>query len=161
VESVAYDNTRADNLATMRAFFDQYFEKYVSPNAKISLLLKEGQDLVFKSHIIKPLSLDLHTMYNDDFVTTHHRIKRELSTSNKGLVLLHGVAGSGKTFDWQALDKSHISQDFFIAGGLTADNVLAAIEAFSPYAVDVSSGVETDGQKDVAKITTFIERVKA
>lgn len=97
VESIAYDSTKTDNLSNMRLFFDQYFEKYIAPNAKISLLLKEGQDLVFKSHTIKPLSLDLHTMYNDDFAVVHNRIKHELSAANKGLVLLHGVAGSGKT----------------------------------------------------------------
>lgn len=70
------------------------------------------------------------------------------------------LAGSGQTFDWQAVDTSKIDQPFFIAGGLTADNVSAAIEHFSPYAVDVSSGVETEGEKDLAKIRTFIERVK-
>ncbi|KXT81555.1 phosphoribosylanthranilate isomerase [Streptococcus panodentis] len=70
------------------------------------------------------------------------------------------LAGSGQTFDWQTADTSRIEQPFFIAGGLTADNVGAAIEHFSPYAVDVSSGVETDGRKDKAKIQAFIERVK-
>ena len=70
-------------------------------------------------------------------------------------------AGSGQTFDWQAVDLSGISQPFFIAGGLTADNVQEAISTFSPYAVDVSSGVETAGEKDLNKIKAFIERVKA
>lgn len=70
------------------------------------------------------------------------------------------VAGSGQTFDWNTLDSSAISQPFFIAGGLDADNVRAAIQIFSPYAVDVSSGVETDGVKDNEKIRRFIERVK-
>lgn len=70
------------------------------------------------------------------------------------------VAGSGQTFDWNTLDSSAISQPFFVAGGLDADNVRAAIQTFSPYAVDVSSGVETDGVKDNEKIRRFIERVK-
>lgn len=70
------------------------------------------------------------------------------------------VAGSGRTFDWNQLDSSAISQPFFIAGGLDADNVRVAIQTFSPYAVDVSSGVETDGVKDNEKIRRFIERVK-
>jgi len=70
------------------------------------------------------------------------------------------LAGSGQTFDWQAFDKSQIHQPFFIAGGLNAGNVREAIQHFAPYAVDVSSGVETDGQKDLEKITEFIERVK-
>ena len=70
------------------------------------------------------------------------------------------VAGSGQTFDWEQLDTTELAQPFFIAGGLNEDNVARAIQHFSPFAVDVSSGVETDGQKDHEKIRRFIERVK-
>ena len=70
------------------------------------------------------------------------------------------VAGSGQTFDWGKLDTTGLAQPFFIAGGLNEDNVARAIQHFSPFAVDVSSGVETDGQKDHEKIRRFIERVK-
>ena len=70
------------------------------------------------------------------------------------------VAGSGQTFDWGQLDTTELAQPFFIAGGLNEDNVARAIQHFSPYAVDVSSGVETDGQKDHEKIRRFIERAK-
>ena len=70
------------------------------------------------------------------------------------------LAGSGQTFDWQTFDKGQIHQPFFIAGGLNAGNVREAIQHFAPYAVDVSSGVETDSQKDLEKIKEFIERVK-
>ena len=71
------------------------------------------------------------------------------------------IAGSGQTFDWQLLTDKQIEQDYFIAGGLTVDNVAEAKETFHPYALDVSSGVETDGHKDLDKIKAFIERVKA
>ena len=70
------------------------------------------------------------------------------------------VAGSGQTFDWGQLDTTELSQPFFIAGGLNEDNVEEAIQHFTPFAVDVSSGVETDGKKDHEKIRRFIERVK-
>ena len=70
------------------------------------------------------------------------------------------VAGSGQTFDWGQLDTAELAQPFFIAGGLNEDNIVKAIQYFTPYAVDVSSGVETDGQKDHEKIRRFIERVK-
>ncbi|WP_314434229.1 phosphoribosylanthranilate isomerase [uncultured Streptococcus sp.] len=70
------------------------------------------------------------------------------------------VAGSGQTFDWGKLDTTGIAQPFFIAGGLNEDNVAQAIQHFTPYAVDVSSGVETNGQKDQEKIRRFIERAK-
>lgn len=71
------------------------------------------------------------------------------------------VAGSGQTFDWDLLKDQKIQQDFFIAGGLTVDNVRQARETFQPYALDVSSGVETDGRKDIEKIKAFIEGAKA
>ena len=70
------------------------------------------------------------------------------------------VAGSGQTFDWGQLDTTDLSQPFFIAGGLNEDNVEEAIQHFTPFAVDVSSGVESNGQKDHEKIRRFIERVK-
>lgn len=70
------------------------------------------------------------------------------------------VAGSGQPFDWGQLDTTELSQSFFIAGGLNEDNVEEAIQHFTPYAVDVSSGVESNGQKDHEKIRRFIERVK-
>jgi len=71
------------------------------------------------------------------------------------------VAGSGQTFDWDLLKDQKIQQDFFIAGGLTVNNVHQARETFQPYALDVSSGVETDGHKDIEKIKAFIEGAKA
>ena len=70
------------------------------------------------------------------------------------------VAGSGRTFDWGQLDTTDLSQPFFIAGGLNEDNVEETIQHFTPFAVDVSSGVESNGQKDHEKIRRFIERVK-
>ena len=70
------------------------------------------------------------------------------------------VAGSGQTFDWGRLHTTELARPFFIAGGLNEDNVARAIQHFTPFAVDVSSGVETDGQKDHEKIRRFIERVK-
>ena len=92
-----------------------------------------------------------------------YQVKGELKGFNQQadyLLFDAPLAGSGQTFDWESFDKNQIHQPFFIAGGLNAGNVREAIQYFAPYAVDVSSGVETDGQKDLEKITEFIERVK-
>lgn len=70
------------------------------------------------------------------------------------------IAGSGQVFDWQSLDGEAVGIPYFIAGGLHEGNVQEAIAYFHPFAVDVSSGVETDGQKDESKIRSFIEGVK-
>lgn len=72
-------------------------------------------------------------------------------------LLLDGPkGGSGKPFDRTVVDLSSVTHPFFIAGGLTPDNVSDAIQQFQPDGVDVSSGVETDGQKDLEKIRKFI-----
>ena len=85
----------------------------------------------------------------------------QVSSQTDYLLFDAPVAGSGQTFDWDLLKDQKIQQDFFIAGGLTVDNVHQARETFQPYALDVSSGVETDGRKDIEKIKAFIEGAKA
>jgi len=73
--------------------------------------------------------------------------------------------GSGKTFAWdripayQAWTHQH-GIPLFVAGGLTADNAEKLVHEYHPDGLDVSSGVETNGVKDIAKITAFVERVK-
>ena len=70
-------------------------------------------------------------------------------------------SGGGKKFDWEKIKLSKIKErKFFIAGGLNCENVVSAITYFTPYAVDVSSGVETNGVKDIAKIKRFLEIAK-
>ncbi|WP_274656446.1 phosphoribosylanthranilate isomerase [Streptococcus equinus] len=84
----------------------------------------------------------------------------EIQTKADFLLFDAPLAGSGKTFDWELLKDENIEKPYFLAGGLTVDNVKQAITFFRPYAVDVSSGVETDGKKDLLKIMRFIESVK-
>jgi len=70
--------------------------------------------------------------------------------------------GTGETFNWQtALAIKEIVPDFYLAGGLTPDNLEEAIRTVRPYAVDVASGVESSpGKKDPAKVATFIKLAK-
>ena len=67
--------------------------------------------------------------------------------------------GSGKTFDWSLLDKESefFENSIFLAGGLNSENLALAIEEFNPFAVDLSSSVETEGFKDEEKIKKIIE----
>jgi phosphoribosylanthranilate isomerase len=70
--------------------------------------------------------------------------------------------GTGKTFDWQAAQQVRARVPFLVlAGGLTPENVSAAIKTVGPDAVDVSSGVEsTPGRKDAKKLKAFVEAVR-
>jgi phosphoribosylanthranilate isomerase len=66
--------------------------------------------------------------------------------------------GTGKTFDWKMVKKARVNKPFFVAGGLTPENVLSAIKAAEPYGVDVSSGVEKKpGVKDKKKMIKFFK----
>ena len=66
--------------------------------------------------------------------------------------------GSGNTFDWELL--SDIKRDYFLAGGLDPGNVSDAIRALYPFAVDVSSGIETDHIKEKNKMAAFVSAVR-
>jgi phosphoribosylanthranilate isomerase len=71
------------------------------------------------------------------------------------------AGGTGKAFNWDLAAGLRASAPLILAGGLTAENVQPALQAVRPYAVDVSSGVETDGRKDHGKIREFIGRVRS
>jgi phosphoribosylanthranilate isomerase len=71
------------------------------------------------------------------------------------------AGGTGETFDWQLLEKMEIRTGIILAGGLSPENVGAAIAAVRPYAVDVNSGVErSPGRKDLGKISQLMAEVK-
>jgi phosphoribosylanthranilate isomerase len=64
--------------------------------------------------------------------------------------------GHGAAFDWTLLAALPAGRPYMLSGGLTPENVAAAVAATRPYAVDVSSGVERDGAKDPSRIAAFI-----
>jgi len=74
------------------------------------------------------------------------------------LLLDNGTGGTGESFDWSLVGR--VKKPFFLAGGLKVDNIEQAIAATSPYAVDLSSGVETDGKKDRDKILELVRRMQ-
>lgn len=73
------------------------------------------------------------------------------------ILLDQGGGGTGQTFDWSLIPE--IKRPFFLAGGLGADNMEQAVDTIRPYAVDLSSSVETDGVKDRSKILEAVSLV--
>jgi phosphoribosylanthranilate isomerase len=76
--------------------------------------------------------------------------------------LLDGYSGSehggtGKKADWNLIREANLSVPYFLAGGLNSGNISAAVEELSPYGVDISSGIETGGVKDRAKIEQIMK----
>lgn len=85
-------------------------------------------------------------------------IRRAEASAADEILLDHGAGGTGERFDWTLLQ--HCRRRFFLAGGLTNDNVEDAIRVAQPYAVDASSSLETDGRKDPEKIRRFVVAVR-
>ncbi len=120
----------------------------------------EGVDV----KVIKALPVDVKTgrVYGRDAVEV------ALSYEKTGIdaVLLDSktdrVGGTGKTFNWEIARKvrEKIRLPLILAGGLNSKNVRKAIEYVKPYAVDVISGVESEGRKDENKIREFVRAAK-
>ncbi len=68
--------------------------------------------------------------------------------------------GTGRTFDWEVTRAFARARPIVISGGLTPENVGACIRSVRPFAVDVRSGIETDGVKDLQKMRAFVRAVK-
>ena len=81
------------------------------------------------------------------------------AASTADYILLDSGTGTGQTFDWRLM--TEIKRPYFFAGGLNPGNVSDAVRHFHPYAVDVSSGIETEKVKDAAKVADFAANVRA
>ena len=73
-------------------------------------------------------------------------------------IILDAGTGEGKTFDWALVE--NFKKPYFLAGGLNPGNVTDAMRKLNPYALDVSTGIETDGLKDKNKMAEFAAAVR-
>ena len=88
--------------------------------------------------------------------TSEDVIKAEASSADE--ILLDSGAGTGTVLNWELIRPA--KRPYFLAGGLTPDNVRDAVRQLHPYAVDVSSGIERDGFKDQSLMAAFIAAVR-
>ena len=85
-------------------------------------------------------------------------IEKACESSADFVLLDAGSGGTGTAFDRELL--AGMNRPYFLAGGLDASNVGEAVKRWRPYAVDVSSGIETDGVKDADKMREFVDHVR-
>ena len=90
-------------------------------------------------------------------ITSDEDIKIAQSSS-ADMILLDAGMGDGAAFDWTMI--RDMQRPYYLAGGLDCQNVAKAVEMLSPYGVDVSSGIETDGVKDPEKMKEFVGIVR-
>lgn len=155
VKNIYYDNSDLKHKENFQKFFDKYLEKYISPNSKISLLVKEYDNITLNEYKIFPKKIDFETMYNDDFLDVSKHIVSELKNSSKWIVLLHWLPGSWKTnyikwLTWEISNKkfifvpttmiSSLTEPSFINFFIENKNSILVFEDCENYISERSSG---------------------
>jgi phosphoribosylanthranilate isomerase len=135
-----------DGIIEMAQLHGDEDEKYIR-NLKDKSIEETGKQIP----VINAIEIKDGDDYNDELL--------KWRDSASDYFILDSGKGSGKTFDWSLIDKESefFKNSIFLAGGLNSENLALAIEEFNPFAVDLSSSVETDGFKDEKKIKEIIE----
>lgn len=129
VKNIFFDNSDKKHLENLQKFFEKYLEKYISKDGKVSLLVKDWQEINLNEYKIKPQKIDFETMYNDDFLQVSNHIIWELKNSSKWIILLHWEPGTGKTnyIKWlttEIFDKKFIFVPTTMISSLTEPNFI-------------------------------------
>ena len=157
-EALKLKEKLSSEIRSVGVFLDDEIEKIVNITDRgiidmIQLHGHESEDFIanLRKRTDKKIIKAFSVKSEDD-------IENAVKSSADYVMLDNGIGGTGETFNWDLC--KNINRDFFVAGGLNKDNVLDIIDFAKPYAVDVSSGVETDGVKDYAKIEAFVDKVR-
>jgi phosphoribosylanthranilate isomerase len=159
--------------------------KQLGVDTKIVGLFRD-QDVAWVNELVEAASLDYVQLHGDEDEayldrlrcsvirqvrvrpeTTHDELSAEVQLHlDAGRIALldkydaRVPGGSGVRFDWAVAEGIANRENVMLAGGLNPENVGNAIRMLSPWAVDVASGVETDGVKDHDKIRAFIKAAR-
>jgi len=144
------------SIVPVGVFVDSDFEE-------IMHTVNLGAIRIAQLHGNEPVKLVKRLQENGVPVIRAFQIKSEddvkkAETSCADHILLDSGKGSGLTFDWSVLKNAR--RPYFLAGGLDPENVSRAVTDLHPYAVDVSSGLETGGVKDRTKMIAFAAAVR-
>ena len=147
-----------EEIPIVGVFVDQPMEKVIS-------LLKDGTIDIAQLHgneppdYIKQVQDATGCGVIKAFEVKSEADIEEACKSPADYLLLDQGKGGGETFDW-SLIKQRPDKPWFLAGGLTVDNLQQAIDTIHPWGVDISSGVETDGVKDEEKVKEVVSIVR-
>ena len=158
IETAAHlRNLIADDIPAVGVFVN-------SPIAQVEKLLREGIINIAQLHgnederYIDELKVKGFEVWKAFKIRSADDIENA-EKSNANLILLDNGYGTGETFDWNLIQD--FKRRFALAGGLRADNIAQAAKEYSPYLLDISSSVETNGVKDGNKIKECIEAVRS
>lgn len=137
------------NIKVVGVFVDEDIEKIIDllSNGVIDIAQLHGNEREEDINNIKNKSKK--QVIKAIRVTTSEDIE-SWKNSCADFLLLDNGQGTGKTFDWNNI--KNLNRPFFLAGGLSIDNIKEAIEKVSPMAIDISSGIESNGVKDYEKM---------
>ena len=129
--------------------------------------LSGGETWEYCRDIAKPIIKTVHVgkHQRSEDICTDLAVGEEALYAQKHIYLLDSevkgkYGGTGMTFDWSLAGQAAEQFPVIIAGGLTSENVAQVLNMIAPWGVDVSSGVETGGVKDIAKLKALIEAVR-
>lgn len=151
-------------------------KRLLNPEVKaVGVFVDEDIDNVSK--LIKNGTIDIAQLHGSEDNSYIEKLKKRINTpvikafqiksgediaeaqnSAADYVLLDSGKGSGQIFNWELIKS--INRPYFLAGGLDTENIQSAIRSNRPFAVDVSSGIETDGKKDLDKMSAFVNAVR-
>ena len=145
------------SIATVGVFVDEdpHVIAGLVENGVISVVQLHGSEDGMYIHGLRAM---VHTPIVKTFIARRPEDIEEANLSPADLVMLDAGKGSGKGFDWNLAHG--MRRPFILSGGLTPENVGTAIASVSPTGVDVSSGVESGGAKDRAKMLSFVESAR-
>ena len=148
-KAIGLKNKLKSNIKVVGVFVDEDIEKIIDllSNGVIDIAQLHGNEREEDIKNIKNKSKK--QVIKAIRVTTSEDIE-SWKNSCADFLLLDNGQGTGKTFDWNNI--KNLNRPFFLAGGLSIDNIREAIEKVSPMAIDISSGIESNGVKDYEKM---------
>ena len=170
---VFWDKSKRYVTADEASFLKQGLDKKIKA---VGVFVDEDIDTVM--HMLDRGIIDVVQLHGNEGEAYIHRLKTEkgceiikafkirnfddvqkANNSGADMVLLDSGMGTGESFDWKYINA--IERPYILAGGLSPENVKAAVKELKPYGVDASSLLETDGVKDAAKMQKFVEEVRS